>query len=574
MWKILLITACVIAMSFTARAGDLEPGNPVAPTMKTLDQVEPRIPIPASSTPATAFVINSSGSYYLTGDRLASANGIEVNADNVTIDLMGYRLAGTGQGGAYGIYMDGRSNVTIRNGTIGNFGFHGIYEASKTSGRNHRILDVRLVGNTFSGVYLKGKKCVVKNCIAAENGDKGIYAYYRCTIVDNSVYANGGDGVYTYEGSVVKNNNIYENGGAGIYTLGDDNMIEGNHVTGGNSVGLRISGAGNYLADNTVRDNSDNYVIAADNQVNLLLCEVPDTIDFPCTVKFAGSLRSTGTGIEVDADDVIIDLAGHSLIGPGPDSGYTYGVYMNNRSNVTIRNGTIREFGRNGIREESYEGMGHKIESVRVRSNGNQGIYLRGDSHLVKDCSIETNGGDGIYIYGQHTRITGNTVYQNGNDGIYVYEFGVISGNTVYENLRKGIYAYRKCIVKENKVFLNEDIGLHAGQMSRLSGNTVYDNKEHGIQVSSYCKVVDNMCMRNGYRSDDVWDRFGINITGSENWVEANHVVDNHRGIYADLSFVVKNHAEANGVDYVVTGVGAGTVTPNAQTAGPWDNFR
>ena len=60
---VLLVFAVFVALPNGAWAGDLQPPAAPGPTMKTLDEVEPRIPIPASSTPAGTFFINQSGSY-------------------------------------------------------------------------------------------------------------------------------------------------------------------------------------------------------------------------------------------------------------------------------------------------------------------------------------------------------------------------------------------------------------------------------------------------------------------------------------------------------------------------------
>src|SRR5215469_11158743 len=73
--------------------GSLTPSGPPAPTMLTLSQVEPRTPI--ASLP---FTVSTPGSYYVTGNLTAAVNqnGILVATDNVTIDLNGFTLSGTG----------------------------------------------------------------------------------------------------------------------------------------------------------------------------------------------------------------------------------------------------------------------------------------------------------------------------------------------------------------------------------------------------------------------------------------------------------------------------------------------
>jgi parallel beta-helix repeat protein len=193
--------------------------------MKTLDGVEPRIPISGSYT------ITNPGSYYLTGDLTAA---IKVEADNVTIDLMGYSLSGDGSG--RGIRMLGRSNVEIRNGTVQKFDI-AIHESSEM-GKNHRVINVRCLSNTLYGIYLPGKNHLIKNCLAEDNGHSGIFVGSYSQVKGN-ITANG-----------TQNN---------LYVQGSGNVIEENLVTGSSGIGIHFESSSNFYANNRASGNTTGY---------------------------------------------------------------------------------------------------------------------------------------------------------------------------------------------------------------------------------------------------------------------------------------------------------------------------
>lgn len=181
--------------------GNLTPPGAPAPTMKTLDQLdtsilqvsnlvvqatnqvrtlsnelnqaislaEPRTPITASTTPGDSlslFIITQPGSYYLTDSVAASVNGITVNTNDVTVDLMGFTLSGDGGGGDLGINVNQHNRVTVRHGTIRNLGY-GVYITAPAT--NTLVEDVLVQGCVNGGFNLHGNDGTVRNCRSSGN---------------------------------------------------------------------------------------------------------------------------------------------------------------------------------------------------------------------------------------------------------------------------------------------------------------------------------------------------------------------------------------------------------------------
>ena len=90
-WILAGTMALLLAASWSgiAFSGPLDPPGAPAPTMKTLQQVEPRTPI--SSIP---FTITTPGSYYVTSDLATTGTlGIRIDTNDVTLDLSGFTLS-------------------------------------------------------------------------------------------------------------------------------------------------------------------------------------------------------------------------------------------------------------------------------------------------------------------------------------------------------------------------------------------------------------------------------------------------------------------------------------------------
>jgi len=281
--KWFLIASVIGAVALSAAwAGDLEPSAPPAAggTMKTLDEVEPRVPVNDDTAPSDVYyehVISSSGSYYLTGDITTIKGGIQITANNVTLDLCGYNLIGDAGNNRTGLDLDSQSNVEVRNGTVRSFGYDGVMQ-NYVSATDHRIIGIRAIDNgqtgSGKGIYVHGTNHLIKDCIASGNSgygfyvpggsstiagcksynnSYGFYTGYGCVIRDNTAYGNANSGIYTGSGCTVTGNTAYANDNSGIYT-GSGCTVTGNTAYANDSFGI-YTGSGCTVQNNTAYAN-------------------------------------------------------------------------------------------------------------------------------------------------------------------------------------------------------------------------------------------------------------------------------------------------------------------------------
>jgi hypothetical protein len=342
---VLLVTLC--------QGGSLNPpAPPTAGTMKPLNDVEPRVAIHQSDMPLT---ISASGSYYLTQNVTSAANGITVNADDVTIDLNGFVITGPGAGSNSGILINGRNNVEIRNGTVRGFS-RGIYDGYAT-GESYRVLGVRAVANSTAGIYFTGTNNQIRDCTVSSTGVSaanisiyGIYTGAGSTVANNTVTRTGHQAtatsfifcIMTNTGCIVTNNTVYNNGtsaagyvygisvSSGCTLTGNNVHNNGTSATVGVVFGIYATNAGNTITGNTVYSNGSS---AAVNVTGIYATNGNTVSGNTANNNGTSSTGTSVTGIFAGSGSAVIGNTACS--NGGPAAGTVYGLNLGGNNFVS-----------------------------------------------------------------------------------------------------------------------------------------------------------------------------------------------------------------------------------------------
>ena len=288
------------AVSSAWAQGSLTPPGAPNPGMRTLMQVEPRVPIRTAP-----YTITESGSYYLTTNLVSTGDGITIQADDVTLDLMGFTISGDRGSGDIGIWVAGATNALLRNivvrgGTVRDFQYGLHFDCAQ----NSRIESLTVCSNTAYGIYLDGSHgaCsgnTVRDCIISANsvdgvrlvGQSGICngnTVAHCAIQGNAsegilldgfggacngntlsgcaISGNGSNGLYldgeqagACDGNIIVDCIVSDNGGDAVYLYGYAGQCNGNTVShcassGNEGHGILLNGSTGQCNGNTVAD--------------------------------------------------------------------------------------------------------------------------------------------------------------------------------------------------------------------------------------------------------------------------------------------------------------------------------
>lgn len=409
-----IIVALIIGMaSYVAVGGPLSPpGGPVQPTFKTLDDVNPSTPISAdflAGDASAVWVIDEPGAYHLVADVVGQngKHGIRIDTSDVTLDLGGFNVRGTGAGSDAGIFVgiDREAGVLKRfgivvkgHGRVFNWGQHGI---DMGDAERSRVEDVISTNNMLNGISI-GNAATVLRCTCDSNLLGGVSAINDALIEDCVATASGkGEGIRTELRGNVARCVASLNVGSGIRVF--DNSVVTDCAASNNANGVQVT---------------ENCVVS-------------------------------GCAMNANQESGLVGDRGLTVQGCYARNNAVHGFDVNGSTHFL----GCHAFGntRDGFRGDSALTIGN----CTARANSENGFQIGEDSHIY-DCHADANGFPGIAAF-EGCRIVGNVIQDqtqgNTNAGIGIVGGGCrVEGNHIV-NADEGIrITGTNCVVVKNSV--------------------------------------------------------------------------------------------------------------------------
>ena len=261
----LVMFGLICQMSIAARAGDIVADGAVESQGTGFKFPDGSVQASAANEPRTEIdsvplIITQSGSYFFGGNLAHGAAGdaITIDADDVTLDLMGFALDGTGSSGNGIVLTADRSSIEIRNGTVRNFALDGI--VSTGDSKAIAVIGIRSIGNTGTGIDISGTFSTghqIRHCIVLENGVDGIDTKHT-RVADVQARDNGGTGIDAGTSSLVVSSAASGNGEHGINVSTGSSVIDSASVDN-QLTGIRGGGGSILIANNTLSNNNKSH---------------------------------------------------------------------------------------------------------------------------------------------------------------------------------------------------------------------------------------------------------------------------------------------------------------------------
>jgi len=235
------------------------------------------------------------------------------------------------------------------------------------------------------------------------------------------------------------------------------------------------------------------------------------TLSTPGTNYFlTRNLSATGDCLVIAADNVGIDMRGHTITGNGSHSGISDGDIPH--PFAVIRNGTIRNFADGINLENSGEAT---ISNVDSSKNTDDGIFIADCCNTLDSITANNNGATGIQIDSDDSSLSRILAKGNGAGGILITSCcNTLVASTVSNNTGNGVEMDDCCsFVVSSNIQKNTGIGvqLNSDDNGVVRSNTS-KNGSDGMEfpTSGENMIVASKSNGNGGAGIDIGARFGI----------------------------------------------------------------
>lgn len=378
-------------------------------------------------------------------------NGLEIGADNIVLNCDGHSITGTGSGNA-GVYLNGRTGVTVKNCQISgfNFGINPVYSNSSSflgntlAGNNYNFYSYYSDGNTISDntmsggwggiqLFISDSNTLSGNTMTGNNAGLTLYQSNSNSIVDNSVVDNNFNGVYIYSisgSNTLTGNTITGNGGTGLLlSFTNSNSISNNTISGNGEYGIffEFSESNTFHYDkilsNPVDIHYDSYSSGNDLTLNYFGGQLT------CDDRSRFENLGIGSLVPYYVDEAMTDLSGTAPTNCQPVCGEVLGESVTLTQNLSCSGDGLVAGADNIV----LDCDGYSITG----SGGGNGVTLSGRTGVtVKNCDV-SNFDIGVYLSSSSSNtLTGNAITDNNNIGIYLLSSNsnAVNQNKIHSN--------------------------------------------------------------------------------------------------------------------------------------------
>jgi len=233
--------------------------------------------------------------------------------------------------------------------------------------------------------------------------------------------------------------------------------------------------------------------------------------------------KNLDQSVEIGEDNIVLNCANYSIVGNGEG----YGIYLNSKSGVTVKNCKVQNFTR-GL---SLSSSGNNRFENNNFSNNWSGVYLHAsNNNELRQNIVENNSWSGLELdyYSQNNTLRGNQMRNNKyNFYSFGYENDIDTTNLVDE---KPIYY----LIDASNITLDSSSNAGTIYCIRCTNITIKDlnlkNNFSGIFLkdSQDLKIEDNQISNNN---------IGIFLLHSQRVIIVNNtLIDNYLDIYLDSS--------------------------------------